>query len=145
MKKILLAVALLLLAVTATNAASPARKGGHRRAQTVQRTRQTATRQAPRTAAATTAGQSVRAGGLPSQAAAPLRLDATSGGTFNTSIAPQPGVGAIANLPPGSVTTDVPVAIIDAPGGGLIGVSGAVGSPSPFVQFKAVGPAAPNK
>jgi hypothetical protein len=135
MKRILLAVALLLLAVTATNAASPAGKGRHRRTQTVQRTQQPATRQVPVTARGTTTGQAAQAGGLPGQAAAPLRLDAT-------------GVGAIANLPPSSTTENVPVAIIDAPGGGLIGVSGDPATnplPPGFIQFNAVGPAAPNK
>jgi hypothetical protein len=83
MKRILLAVALLLLAVTATNAAPPARHGGRRSAPTVQRTPQSAAAKGHAQARGTTTGQSAQAGGLPSQAAAPLRLDDTGGVTFN--------------------------------------------------------------
>jgi hypothetical protein len=162
MKRILLAVALLLLAVTAASAAPPARQSGQRHAQTVQRTPQSAPVKAPGQAPGTTTGQSARPGRLPSQAAAPLRLDATGGGTFNTGFGstggfsgqngngPIPGgVGAIANLPASSTTDNVPIAVIDAPGGGLIGVSGSPSSQNsnlfPFSQFSVVRPPAPNK
>jgi hypothetical protein len=75
MKKIVLAVALLLLAVTATNAATPARHGGHKRTRTAQRTKEPNPGKAPGKTSGTTTGQSIKRGRLPNQTADPLLFD----------------------------------------------------------------------
>jgi hypothetical protein len=94
MKKIVLAVALLLLAGTAMNAAPPARQGRPTKVKPVPPPKQPATK-----------GQGAKQGLLPNQAAAPLRLDASGGGTINPGVNPagavpgQTGTGGFRRRP----------------------------------------------
>jgi hypothetical protein len=110
MRKILLAVALLLLAVTATNAASPARKGGQKSAKTGQRTQQRATAPAPTQAAPKGLPTAAKAAGKPQVAAkgqaglpAPVGAKGPAPRSFAVS---NPG-GPVTVNPDGTTTVDL--------------------------------------
>jgi hypothetical protein len=116
MKKFVLAVGLLLLAVAASDAQQPTRKARQKSAKTGQRTQQRATAQAPTQAAPKGLPTAAKAAGKPRVAAkgpagqpAPLTLKG---------LAPRSFAAAIPDIPPGSTTN--PDGTITTPTGTII-------------------------